>query len=199
MKLLVQTIFLVSFFLLLPLSTHGADQKTPLEIAGFTLGSNVADYTNIEYTNFLKEVIINDWRGFRKGIISYAICDSPGEIVKIRLKYNDPSTKFYKTLLKRYQAKFGEPDEWKGDAFGTHYIWKWKFVDESGNAVHLLLKHNRRNPNENIGNMLSLYFPDKIEKERACFNKQCASNLEMEGWGNKEERMKHSWDDLIPR
>ena len=65
--------------------------KAPTEVGGFKLGSSIEEYDFISYRNFLKEVVIDQIPGFRKGTISYGVCDRPGEIVKIKLKYMDPS------------------------------------------------------------------------------------------------------------
>ncbi|MEN8190713.1 MAG: hypothetical protein ABFS19_12780, partial [Thermodesulfobacteriota bacterium] len=73
-------IIFVLLIAILPYRVTAKELKTPLSVGGMTLGSNVADYSDIEYSNFLKDITVNDWNGFRKGIISYGICDSPGEI-----------------------------------------------------------------------------------------------------------------------
>lgn len=185
--------------LLLLFSETLAAQEVPHEIGGFILGSNVTDYPDIEYSNFLKEVVIYNWHGFDKGIISYGICEFPGEIVKIKLKYNDSSKKFFKTLLKKYKKKFGEPTEWKGDSFGILHIWKWKFTDKNNNKVHLILQHNTRNANENIGNMVKLYYPERIELEQLCFTKKCKTGEDKTEMMQRMMPQKNDWDYLIPK
>jgi len=67
-------------FLCVTISTIANAVEIPREIAGIELGSDIADYPDIEYSNYLKEVVVMDWHGFRKGIISYGICESPGNI-----------------------------------------------------------------------------------------------------------------------
>ncbi len=194
-EITAQTIVLSLLFFLLPM-TLSAEEIVPTEVGGFVLGSYVTDYPNIEYSNFLKEVVIYDWHGFDKGIISYGICAAPGEIVKIKLKYKESSERFFKKLLKKYKKKFGEPDEWKGDSFGILRIWKWKFIDKNNNRVHLILQHNSKSPNENIGNMVKLFFPDGIIKEQECFTKQCASNIHEKK--EQQKQKKNDWTFLIP-
>jgi hypothetical protein len=174
-------------------------REIPVEVGGFVLGSDVTDYPDIEYSNFLKEVVIYDWHGFDKGIISYGICDSPGEIVKIKLKYEDSSKKFFQTLLKRYKKKYGKPDEWKGDAFGILHIWKWTFTDKNNKRIQLILQHNTKNPNENLGNMVKLYCPDQIIREQKCFTKTCDSHMTQDGKGGLILRKKKNWKYLIPQ
>lgn len=185
--------------LFLVLAGTASAQEIPHEVGGFVLGSNVTDYPDIEYSNFLKEVVVYDWNGFEKGIISYGICEFPGEIVKIKLKYADSSKSFFETLLKKYKEKYGKPDEWKGDSFGILHIWKWKFVDKEKNQINLILQHNTRNPNENIGNMVKLYLPDRIALEQLCFTKKC--NI-VENMGEMMQHMtpkKSNWDYFIPK
>ena len=174
-------------------------RNVPEAVGGFVLGSDVTDYPDIEYSNFLKEVVIYDWHGFHKGIISYGICDSPGKIVRIKLKYENPSEAYFKTLLKKFKKKYGKPDEWKGDSFGILRIWKWKFVDKNNNRVHLILQHNTKNPNENTGNVVKLFLPDNIIREQKCFTPQCTKNISAEEIKKQEERKKSDWNYLIPQ
>ncbi len=165
----------VFFFSLLTttLSPVLAHDKTPHEIGGFKLGSYIDDYEFISYRNFLKQVVIDKIPGFRKGVIEYGVCDRPGEIVRIKLKYLDSTTSFYKKLLKQYKKKFGAPHQFTGDSFGIVKTWKWRFTDSEGNKVNLLLQHNLKNPDETIGTIVKMYLPDQIQAERKCFNKAC--------------------------
>ncbi len=172
---------------------------TPTEIAGFKLGEFITEYTEIEYSNYLKEVVINDWHGFRKGIISYGTCAYPGQIIKIRMKYEDSSEAFYQDLLKKFKSKYGKPNEWKGDAFGVLYVWKWRFVDEQDRRVNLILQHNLQNDDENMGNMVKLSFPELEEEERFCFIQFCEENKTAEDKELIKKRMQPDWDYMLPR
>ena len=175
--------------------------KTPTEVGGFTLGTSIEEYEFISYRNFLKQVVIDKIPGFRKGIIEYGVCDRPGELVKIKLKYLDPSKSFFKKLLKRYKKKFGEPDEFVGDSFGIVNAWKWSFRNSNGNRVTMILQHNLKNPNEVTGNMVKLYMPDQVEAERKCFNKTCALR-NPEAFKKAQGPLKwddSGWQNMIPR
>jgi hypothetical protein len=175
--------------------------KTPTEVGGFTLGTSIEEYEFISYRNFLKQVVIDKIPGFRKGIIEYGVCDRPGEIVKIKLKYLDPSKSFFKKLLKRYKKKYGEPDEFVGDSFGIVKAWKWQFKNNNGNRVTMILQHNLKNPNEVTGNMVKLYMPDQVEAERKCFNKTCALR-NPEAFKKAQgplEWDESGWQQMIPR
>lgn len=186
------------FFLALFFPQPAASTNVPHEIAGIKLGTSVENYPNIEYSNYLKEVVVIDWHGFRKGIISYGICDTPGNIVKIRMKYEDSSRKYFNTLLKKFKNKFGSPTEWKGDSFGIKHVWKWKFKDTEGNFVNLILQHNLQDHNENIGNMVKLSYPEMVEQERLCFIRYCEESRNSEHQKEKEALKETSWDFLIP-
>ena len=137
--------------------------EVPKERGGFRLGEDITKYLDIQYSNYLKEVVVTDWHGFRKGVISYGICASPGKIVRISMKYEDPSKPFYEEPLKRFKKRFGKPSIW-GDAFGILYKWKWVFYDEHNERVHLILQHNLQNHHENIGNLVKLYYPERGRK-----------------------------------
>ena len=171
----------------------------PLEIAGFRLGNDITEYGDAEYSNYLKEVIVTDWYGFRKGTISSGICAEPGKIVRISMKYENPSKDFYEELLKIFKKQFGKPDIWEGDAFGNLFKWKWVFKDENNNRVNLTLQHNLKDHTENIGNTVKLYYPDREQEERLCFIEQYEKNRSEEETKHIEERKRLNWDFIIPR
>jgi hypothetical protein len=70
-------------------------ENVPHEIGGIALGSHINNYPNLIESNFMKEVIVTNHHGFRKGIISYGVCKYKGKILKIRLKYKDKSKSFF--------------------------------------------------------------------------------------------------------
>ena len=173
--------------------------EVPTEIGGFKLGANITDYEEIEYANFLREVVVNDWYGFRKGIISYGTCAYPGQIIKIRMKYENASQNFYQELLNKFKARYGKPDEWKGDSFGVLHIWKWRFVDEQNRRVNLILQHNLMNDDQNVGNMVKMSLPEMVEEERLCFIKFSEGNKTAEEKEQIKKRRKPDWEYMLPR
>jgi len=197
--MLVNLLLTVIFVFTLAARDAQADDTAPLEVGGFKLGTDITDYHDIEYTNYLKELVVNDWHGFRKGIISYGTCAHPGEIVRIQMKYDDSSPEFYQKVLREYEHKFGKPGEWKGDAFGVLYVWKWTFTDKDNNPVNLILQHNLHNHNENIGTVVKLYYPEREEEEHLCFLKHCEINKTPAERERIEQRKHADWDFLIPR
>ena len=189
----------VLMILLSPFAANANTTRVPHEVGGFALGSKVSRYPEAMQSNFLKEMVVTDWHGFRKGIISYGVCKYPDTILKISLKYADSSEDFFEDLLSKYKKRFGDPQQWKGDSFGILRIWKWNFVDGKGRAVSLILQHNLRDPSESIGNMVKLSYPEMLEAERLCFNKLCREKKDREGWERKQEQMKPDDHYLIPR
>ena len=203
MKLQLKS-FAILFTLLIVITitpVWAEEKETPLGVGGFKLGTSIDEYEFISYKNYLKQVVIDKYPGFRKGVVEYGVCERPGEIVKIKLKYQDSSRKFYKKLLKRFKKKFGKPDEFAGDSFGIVACWKWYFVDKDGNRVSLLLQHNLKNTNEVIGNMVKMQYPDRVEAERKCFNKACETHNPdaFNKIQNPPEPDKDTWQSLIPR
>ncbi len=195
----IKLIFILCCLLVFNPAASFASDKAPLEVGGFKLGSSIDDYDFISYHNFLKEVVVRDIDGFRKGTIYYGICDRPGELVKIKLKYLDSSAGFYKKLLKRYKKKFGKPDAFIGDSFGIVKAWKWTFVDENNNKILLRLQHNLKNPDESLGVTVKLEMPEQIEAERICFNKQCAMNMPKKNNRMRSAWSEESWQNMLPQ
>lgn len=192
--MMLPRVLLLSAILMLP-GSLSADDNVPYEIGGFRLGASIDEYEFLSYHNYLKEVVVEDIGGFRKGEISYGVCERPGEIVRIKMKYKDSSRKFYNQILKRFKDKFGKPDEFTGDAFGIVLEWKWRFTDKDNNYITVSLQHNLKNIDENIGNMVKLTMPDRIEAERRCFNRQC----EMKKSECPVSTLSSDWENMIPR
>lgn len=185
--------------ILLSISPAVASNAIPNQVGGFVLGSDVSEYPEAMNSNYLKEMVVTDWHGFRKGVISYGVCKYPDKIVKIDLKYEDQSKEYFLKLLAEYKKRFGAPDEWKGDSFGILHIWKWYFIDKDKKNVSLLLQHNLRNPNEAIGNVVKLSYPDLMEEERECFNQMCEEQKSEQDKTRLEEIKKPDWQFLVPR
>lgn len=198
MKFLITWPVLVFSLLLLgPVTAPG--KSAPHEIGGIVLGSKVDSYPEIVQSNFLKEVVVTEWHGFRKGVISYGTCRYNGIILKIDMKYDDRSKEFFDTILAKFRENFGEPDSWNGDSFGVMLAWKWNFIDSDRNKVSITLQHNGKNSNETLGNVVKLSFPEKIEEERLCFADVCEQHKEKTDENRLLELKKTGWSYLIPR
>jgi len=171
-----------------------AETKTPLSAGGFTLGTSIGGYDFIGHDNFIKEVIITDIKGFRKGFVTYGVCDRQGEILRIKLKYMDRDYSFFEKLLKQYKKKFGSSPKYVGDSFNHVKAWKWAFTNEEGERVTLVLQHNLTNEEESIGTMMKLNLPDRLIAERKCFNK-----ISSQPQGKGPEKLSEpDWDLFLP-
>ncbi len=198
MRYLYRHILLAALLTCMPAQLAAA-VEVPHKIAGIELGTSIEAYPDFEFSNFLKEIVVMDWHGFRKGVISYGICHSPGEIVKLQMKYENSTKEFFDTLLQRYRQKFGAPSIWKGDSFGIKHVWKWQFVDDQDRQVNMILQHNLQDDNASIGNQVKLYFPELMEKEHLCFLEECENIEDQEGLRRKQELKKSTWEHLIPQ
>jgi len=169
------------------------ESPAPSTLAGFTLQESIEQYGLKDHHHFLNEIIVTDLEGFRKGFITYGTCDKPGKIVRIKMKYEDRSYKFFNTLLDLYKEKFGKKPEFSGDTFGNVKSWKWAFTGKDGQRISLTLQHNLRDADESIGNTVKLSLPDQIIAERECLNKK------QFGESSQKARSKETdWDILLP-
>ncbi len=182
--------------------------QAPVEIAGFALGKNIADYRErvqmetmlpIRYAKFLKEVETQYIPGYKSGLITYGDCAVPGRILRIKLKYDDSSRRFYNDLLERYKNRFGKPDRWRGDPFHVLVAWKWSFTDKEGNRISMILQHNIEDTNRKIGNAVKLSMLNYEEEEILCFDKKESEIRVNDAKQDQKAGADQNWDLLIPR
>lgn len=196
----------MAFFLFSSISLAQA----PHQVAGFTLGRDISKYTEmvkmdtalpIRHMEYLKEVEIKKVEGFKSGLIWYGTCARPGRIVRVKLKYADTTKKFYKKLLELFKERFGEPTEWRGDAFHVVIAWKWSFTDRENNHISMILQHNTKDQEEKRGNAVKLTVWNFIEEERICFEKKypASQRKPRERAHGKRGRGPVNWDLLVPR
>ena len=192
----------VCLAILLPTYCFG---EIPYEIAGFKLGAPLEEFQDrckidssmpLRYTKYIEELETQYIPGFKNGLIWVGKCVSDGRIVRVRMKYADPSKEFYNQLLKRLKRKFGKPDEWRGDPFHIVISWKWSFVDDQKNRISMILEHNLRNEEETSGNTIKLTMWNLIDQERECaVEKKTASPRPKK----KTKSKKVDWELLLPR
>jgi hypothetical protein len=153
--------------------------QVPQQIAGIRLGATLDQYKTIlqmdtalpvRHMEYISEVEIKpSFEGYRSGYVFYGNCDKPGRIVKIKLKYEHSDKDFFDDLVKRFKQKFGNPDQYRGDAFRAFIAWKWSFKDKDGNNISLILQHNSADVEEYTrGNSVKLSATSLIEKEAKC-------------------------------
>lgn len=202
-----KTIFWIfAAFILVPSICLG---QAPRRLGGFTLGADIADCKHkvnmktsmpTRYQEGLLNVEINHVEGFKSGTLCYGTCANPGRILRIKLKYANPSKQFYEQVLEKFKEKFGEPMEWRGDMFHVVEGWKWGFVDENKNKISLILQHNLQDKDENIGNTVKLTMTDRYMEEQECFRKKnpdYRKKSRKKQIGNKSNAP--DWDILIPK
>lgn len=149
-----KAVIIMVLALVLSASAALAGGDVPVTLAGITLGDDVKKYAAccdmqqahpLPDAPFLTEVHLkSDFvPGIRGGSLTYANCDDIGKLVRIKFKFHDRSEKLFKKLLEKYEAAYGKPDSYEGDAFRNIIAWKWNFVS-GGDRVSLLLMWSRR-------------------------------------------------------
>ena len=182
----------------------------PHQVAVFKLDGDIADIKDyviletalpIRYMENIEEVEIKPIEGIKTGLIAYATCSAPGHIVRIKLKYDDSSKEFYEKLFAKIKAKFGEPDEYRGDPFHILISWKWSFIEKDGSRISMTLQHNAMDTEEKLGNAIKLTMTSLIEEDQRCYD---AKGLDL------RDKLRHQdakpmktkltgWDLYVPR
>jgi hypothetical protein len=155
-------------------------EKAPSTIAGITLGEQISTFVDLVQMEtsivlrdrqYLREVRIRDIDGYKSGTVDFGTCSKPGQIVRIKFKYEDAHKNFYDELLERFKKKFGEPDEWRGDPFHVIIAWKWSFRNKKGNNISLILQHSR-DEEYKWGNSVKITNTSLMAQERLCYRKK---------------------------
>ncbi|MEJ2096588.1 MAG: hypothetical protein P8Y38_05490 [Deltaproteobacteria bacterium] len=155
--------------------------EVPEQIGPFRLNQPITEceqYLDMEtalpvrYMEQLHEVEIRPLKGFKSGLVAYTICEKPGRVVRIKLKYADSSKNFYEKLLQRIEKRYGKSDEYRGDAFHVVIAWKWSFVNKDGENISLIVQHNTRDEEEKMGNSVKLTLTSKLEEYKSCYEKK---------------------------
>jgi hypothetical protein len=181
----------------------------PEGVGGFVLGDDIDRYKDtadlmsvlpIRYAEYLREVVIKDIPGFKTGQIYYGVCENPGKILRIRLKYADGSKDFFEELLTRVKDRFGDPTEWRGDPFGVVIAWKWSLKTKSGRQVSMILQYNSMDDEESKGNTIKLALTEEMQKERACYLKSHPDSVDNpDGRPAGGTPQRGDWQALVPR
>ena len=195
---------------LLGIAGTGLADDAPSQIAVFKLSGNIADVKDyvimetalpIRHMENIEEVEIKPIEGFKSGLIAYATCTAPGQIVRIKLKYKDSSKKFYDGLLKRIKNKFGDPIEYRGDPFHILIGWKWSFVNKDGSRISMTLQHNSMDTQEKMGNAIKLTMTSLIEEDRRCYKVKAfdqREKLRQRNWKTMKPDLS-GWNLFVPR
>lgn len=184
--------------------------EAPHQVGVFVLNRNIADFKDyvimetalpIRHMENIEEVEVKSIEGIKSGLIAYATCVAPGHIVRIKLKYQDSSKKFFENLLKRIEKKYGEPEEYRGDAFHIFIAWKWSFIDKDGNRISLTVQHNSLDTQEKRGNAIKLTMTNLIEDDLRCYKEKQLDHrakLRHRDWKVIKPELS-GWDLYVPR
>lgn len=162
--------------------TAASAQSPPREIAGYRLGTNIKAYEGriapenayaVRLRPYLKEAAVSVPQGFASGYIVYGVCDAPGTIVRIKVKYEDDGRAFFDRLLEALKKQYGEPTQYVGDPFQAYVAWKWSFEVADNEKISMILSHYDGDDEEHTqGNALKLSLTSQIARESRCHESQ---------------------------
>ena len=108
-------------------------------------------------------------KGFRSGYVDYGMCAAKGRVVRIKMNYADDSLEFFNRILEALKKRYGEPKEWRGNAFGTLRTWKWSLKSKELGAVSLILMHYAGDDGAfTDGNSIRIAATDLVRAEEVC-------------------------------
>lgn len=177
--ILVSCLLAVAAWLSPVASTVCLAQSAPLEIAGFRLGGDVKTVaqaieegkTEVDINRqYLTTVLIKPVPGYRSGYVTYGNCAAPGRIARVKMNYENESRDFYEKLLAALKKRFGEPQQWRGNPFGTLRIWKWSLRDKTLGDISIILQHySGEDDTFTKGNSIRVAAVDILDQERDCW------------------------------
>ncbi|WP_320169095.1 hypothetical protein [Maridesulfovibrio sp.] len=178
----MKRVFLASVIvaMLLVSSIAMASQNAPESIAGITIGNNISSVHSLLdmdsvaspwQEEYIKRIAVRDMEGYRGGYVVVGNCKRKDIILRMKMKYADGSMDFFNKIYSKIEKRFGKPNDWRGNPFGTLKVWKWSLNDEYGN-ISLILQHFSGDDDSiNDGNSIRLSRPSWIAEERECWDK----------------------------
>lgn len=157
----------------------------PQELAGIRLGQTVesmgdklvtADADRAFHRPYIGIMPVAPVPGYRSGYVDYGLCARPGQIVRIKMHYVDDSLAFFKQVMAALTKRYGEPREWRGNAFGTLRTWKWSLRTPDGQPVSLILMHYEGEDGAfTDGNSIRISATSMVREEERCQAEKQAS------------------------
>ncbi|WP_415718495.1 hypothetical protein [Maridesulfovibrio sp.] len=173
-------ILTAAVFVLLLTTNVMAASNAPESVAGITIGNNISTIKSIVEMNsatspwqeeFIKRVALKDIEGYKGGYVVIGDCKRKDIILRMKLKYQDSSMEFFNKIYAKIEKRFGKPNDWRGNPFGTLKVWKWSLGDADGN-VSLILQHFSGDDDSiTKGNSIRLSRPSWIKDEMECWEK----------------------------
>ena len=152
--------------------------EAPDSLAGIRLGATVeeqaAKLVPVEANKTLHRPALGIMpvaalKGFRSGYVDYGMCAAKGRVVRIKMNYADDSLEFFNRILEALKKRYGEPKEWRGNAFGTLRTWKWSLKSKELGAVSLILMHYAGDDGAfTDGNSIRIAATDLVHAEEVC-------------------------------
>lgn len=165
---------------LLVISSAFAANNAPESVAGITIGNNISTVrslleqdseTSPWQEEYIRRIGLKDMEGYKGGYVVVGNCKRKDIILRMKLKYADGGMDFFNKLYSKIEKRFGKPNDWRGNPFGTLKVWKWSLGDADGN-VSLILQHFSGDDDSiTKGNSIRLSRPSWIEQEMECWDK----------------------------
>ena len=200
---------LLFIFVFIALTAGISTAEVPYQIGPFILNHPITDFEKyvrmestlpVRYMEYVHEVEMKPIKGFKSGLIAYTTCENPGRIVRIKLKYADSSMKFFQTLIKKLEKRYGKSSQYRGDPFQIVVAWKWSFVDKDKNRISLIVQHNTKDEEEKMGNSIKLTLTSRIEEYKKCYEEKLGRT---EDQNNPLQEIEipelPGWDLFVPR
>lgn len=150
----------------------------PMELAGIRLGQSVdalsgklvhSEVDPSPYRPSVGIAAVAPLPGYRSGYVDVGLCANPGHVVRIKMNYADGSLAFYEKLLEALKKRYGEPKEWRGNAFGTLRTWKWSLRGPANEPVSVILMHyDGEDGAFTDGNSIRISATDMVRQEERC-------------------------------
>ncbi|OEU66117.1 MAG: hypothetical protein BA863_19055 [Desulfovibrio sp. S3730MH75] len=175
----MKKVLFLSFAILFLFATSASAANAPESIAGITIGQNISTIRSFLdddskrspwQEEFIKRIALRELEGYKGGYVVIGDCSRKNIILRMKLKYADNSLSFFDLLYGKLEKRFGKPNDWRGNPFGTLKVWKWSLKDPAGN-ISLILQHFSGDDDSiTYGNTIRLSRPSWIEEEKACWN-----------------------------
>ncbi|MBI9112501.1 hypothetical protein [Maridesulfovibrio ferrireducens] len=174
----MKKILLLSLALIVIMVTSAFAKNAPESVAGITIGENISTIRSILdmdsarspwQEEYIKRIGIKKLEGYNGGYVVVGDCNRKDIILRLKLKYSDSSLSFFNNIYGMLEKRFGKPNDWRGNPFGTLKVWKWSLNDDLGN-VSLILQHFSGNDDSiNSGNSIRISRPSWITDEKKCW------------------------------
>ncbi len=150
----------------------------PTELAGLRLGGDIAKYSSLIdqdtaakgfFRPHLEMVALKDREGLRSAYADYGTCKNKGRIVRIKVNYRDGSLAFFEKLLEELKRRYGKPEDWRGNPFGTLRAWKWSLPAGDDRISMVLMYYAGDDGEYTEGNSLRITSRKIVEEEDRCY------------------------------